>query len=112
MISTDSVDIYSSAIGYSDRGNKRLLKIDNKFIIGSLSKPFTAVLILREFEKGHLSLEDSINTIGYEENENKTLVFEINSLDLHNYVATGGFISNVVDLKNGINCFTRDHWLR
>lgn len=57
------------------------------------------MLILREFEKGHLSLEDSINTIGYEENENKTLVFEINSLDLHNYVATGGFTSNVVDLK-------------
>ncbi|WP_083332317.1 serine hydrolase [Cellulophaga baltica] len=61
VVSTDSINIYSRAIGYSDLENKRQIKFDDQFVIGSISKQITAVLILREYEKGNLDLEDSIN---------------------------------------------------
>ncbi len=47
---------YSKVIGYSDFDKKSALKINNQFVIGSISKQFTAVLVLREFEKNNLEL--------------------------------------------------------
>ena len=48
---------YSRAFGYSDFEHKIPLKITDKFRIQSNSKQITAVLILREVDKGNLSLE-------------------------------------------------------
>jgi D-alanyl-D-alanine carboxypeptidase len=48
--------IYSKAHGFADKEKKILLKTSNQFSIGSISKQITAVIILREYEKGHLDL--------------------------------------------------------
>ncbi|MDR7210049.1 serine hydrolase domain-containing protein [Flavobacterium piscis] len=47
---------YSKTQGYSDLNKKTLLNLTDQFVIGSISKQFTAVLVLREFDKGRLEL--------------------------------------------------------
>lgn len=60
LITQDSSIVYNKAFGYSDLESKTKLKQGDQFVIGSISKQITAAMILREFEKGHLSLEDKI----------------------------------------------------
>lgn len=60
-VSKDSVMAYSKVVGYSDLENKTKLDWDDQFVIGSISKQITAVLILRAFEKGKIELEQSID---------------------------------------------------
>ncbi|MCT4587811.1 MAG: beta-lactamase family protein [Carboxylicivirga sp.] len=60
LITRDTLTVYSKAFGYSDFENKTSLNIEDQFVIGSISKQITAVLILREFEKGNLKLVDKI----------------------------------------------------
>ena len=52
---------YSKIYGYSDIDKKVPLKINDQFVIGSISKQFTAVLVLREFDKGHIDLSTPIH---------------------------------------------------
>lgn len=47
---------YSKILGYSDLDKKRPLDKHSQFVIGSISKQFTAVMVLQELEKGHLDL--------------------------------------------------------
>jgi len=47
---------YSKIFGYSDIDKKEPLKLNNQFVIGSISKQFTTVLVLREFDKGNIDL--------------------------------------------------------
>jgi CubicO group peptidase (beta-lactamase class C family) len=47
---------YSKTFGYSDIDKKEPLKLNSQFVIGSISKQFTAVLVLREFDKGNIDL--------------------------------------------------------
>ncbi|WP_193813341.1 serine hydrolase domain-containing protein [Kaistella flava (ex Peng et al. 2021)] len=61
LVAKDSTIQYKKAFGYSDLGNKTELKTSDLFFIGSISKQITAVLILREYEKGNLKLTDKIN---------------------------------------------------
>ena len=44
--------VYSSQKGYSDIEKKIALSDNDRFVIGSVSKQITAVMILKEFEKG------------------------------------------------------------
>ena len=187
LISKDSNDIYSKAKGFSNIENKTQIDFNDQFVIGSISKQITAVLVLQAYEIGSIKMNDTIgkylteinqpwakevtihqllththgivsldkplefkqgsqfhysqlgfellaeilqkitgktfeklstelfqkhglkNTFhpnnktykhlvkGYEENENKTLVFSTNSL--YNYVPAGGFFSNALNLK-------------
>ena len=60
LISADSKDIYSTAVGFSDLENETKLDVNDQFVIGSISKQITAVLVLREYEKENLELDDSI----------------------------------------------------
>ncbi|WP_419212600.1 serine hydrolase domain-containing protein [Maribacter sp. X9] len=60
LVATDSTVIYSKAIGFSDLENKTKLYVNDQFVIGSISKQITAVLVLREYEKANLKLDDSI----------------------------------------------------
>ncbi|WP_289060706.1 serine hydrolase domain-containing protein [uncultured Zobellia sp.] len=60
-ISSGLVNIYTKAIGYSDLEERIPMELKNQFVIGSIGKQITAVLILREFEKGNLNLDDKIN---------------------------------------------------
>ncbi len=57
---SDTVNIYSKAVGYSDLKNKTRLNLNDQFVIGSISKQITTVLILREYEKGKIGLSDTI----------------------------------------------------
>ncbi|WP_276133373.1 serine hydrolase domain-containing protein [Polluticoccus soli] len=49
--------LYEGAHGYSDLQTKANVKPDDQFIIGSISKQITAVLVLREYQKGNLRLD-------------------------------------------------------
>ncbi|WP_159476179.1 serine hydrolase [Dyadobacter sp. 3J3] len=48
---------YAKVAGFSDIAKKKPLKFDDQFVVGSISKQFTAVLLLREFEKGRVKLD-------------------------------------------------------
>lgn len=62
LISQNGEPIYSKAFGNSNRSDKTPLILNDQFVIGSISKQITAVLILRELDKGHLQLNESIYT--------------------------------------------------
>ncbi|AWV97788.1 serine hydrolase domain-containing protein [Arcticibacterium luteifluviistationis] len=49
------------AKGFADIENEVALKTSDLFVIGSISKQMTAVLILKEFEKGNIGLQDPIS---------------------------------------------------
>ncbi|GGX05404.1 serine hydrolase domain-containing protein [Aquimarina muelleri] len=61
LLTKDSTKVYSKSIGYSDLEKKIPIKFNDQFVIGSISKQITAVLILREYEKGRIKLDDKIN---------------------------------------------------
>lgn len=52
---------YSKLFGYSDIEVKEPIKLNDQFVIGSISKQITAVLVLREFDKGNIDLFTSIH---------------------------------------------------
>lgn len=62
LISQKGKTKYLKLYGYSDIDKKKVLKFNDQFVIGSISKQFTAVLVLREFDKGHLDLSTPIHT--------------------------------------------------
>ncbi|HTN45647.1 MAG TPA: serine hydrolase [Flavipsychrobacter sp.] len=52
--------LYSINRGYADRELKMPITNNSQFVIGSVSKQFTAALVLLELEKRHLQLTDAI----------------------------------------------------
>ncbi|RZJ48702.1 MAG: class A beta-lactamase-related serine hydrolase [Flavobacterium sp.] len=60
LITQNGKTKYSKAFGYSDFENKIPLAIKDKFRIQSNSKQITAVLILREADKGKIDLQSPI----------------------------------------------------
>ncbi len=52
--------IFQRCYGYSDIRTKEPLELNSVFQLGSVSKQFTATAILQLYEKGKLSLQDSI----------------------------------------------------
>jgi D-alanyl-D-alanine carboxypeptidase len=56
LISQKGQNKYLKTCGYSDIDKKEPLKLNDQFVIGSISKQFTAVLVLREFDKGNVDL--------------------------------------------------------
>lgn len=55
-ISQEGQAIFSKSYGYSDLEKKEPLKLNDQFVIGSISKQFTAVIVLRELDKGNVDL--------------------------------------------------------
>lgn len=55
----DSI-IYTKPVGYADAGTKKPLSADTRFRIGSVTKTFTAVLILQAIEEKKLALDDKL----------------------------------------------------
>jgi CubicO group peptidase (beta-lactamase class C family) len=53
--------IYQKSYGYSDKEHNRLVTKEQIFQIGSLTKPFTAILVLKLAEKKLLSLDDPVS---------------------------------------------------
>jgi D-alanyl-D-alanine carboxypeptidase len=60
LIAKDGKTEYSKVCGYSDLDKKTPLKIDDQFVIGSVSKQFTAAIVLQKYDKGHLDLHAPI----------------------------------------------------
>jgi D-alanyl-D-alanine carboxypeptidase len=60
LVSENGKIKYNKTFGYTDLSHKKKIKHDDKFVIGSISKQFTALLILQQYEKGRLQLSDPI----------------------------------------------------
>jgi len=60
LVTKGAETIYQKAVGFSDITTKKPLKISDQFFIGSISKQITAVLILKEVEKGQIKLSDKV----------------------------------------------------
>jgi CubicO group peptidase (beta-lactamase class C family) len=56
----DSI-IYSKSVGYADVQNNLRTNSDTKFRIGSLTKTFTAALVLKAIEESKLKLGDLLS---------------------------------------------------
>lgn len=54
--------VYAKVMGYADIDAQTKLKREDHFVIGSVSKQITAVLILRELEQGRIKLTDKLAT--------------------------------------------------
>lgn len=61
FLTENSAKIYSQSVGYSDLEKKILITPKDQFVIGSVSKQITVVLVLREFEKGKIKLDDKMH---------------------------------------------------
>ena len=51
---------YTKGMGWADAEKQTPIKADSPFMIASITKAFTAVLIMQLEESGHLSVEESI----------------------------------------------------
>jgi D-alanyl-D-alanine carboxypeptidase len=62
LISKGGKDQYFKTFGFANLDHTSKVKATDKFVIGSISKQITAVLILQLYEKGKLRLSDPIST--------------------------------------------------
>lgn len=53
--------VYQKLTGIKDRELNTPFVLTDQFVIGSISKQFTAVMVLQELDKGHLKLDDAIH---------------------------------------------------
>ncbi len=84
-LSKDSNDIYLKSFGFSDIKNKTKINNNDQFVIGSISKQITAVLVLREYEKGTIGLNDTINKYLAEINQPWVKLVTIHQLLTHTH---------------------------
>ena len=61
LITQNEKPIYSKQVGFANFDKKILFTPDSKFVIGSISKQITAVLVLRELDNNHLDLDEPIS---------------------------------------------------
>ncbi|WP_255079748.1 serine hydrolase domain-containing protein [Lacihabitans sp. CCS-44] len=61
-VSQNGKTVYQKAVGIAKSKNYELLKPNSKFVLLSNSKQITAVLVLREVDKGRIDLEKNIKT--------------------------------------------------
>ncbi len=62
LISQNGRRLYSKLFGMSDLDKKTALLPNDQYVIGSISKQVTAVMVLQEVEKGHIMLHLPIHT--------------------------------------------------
>lgn len=62
LIAKDGKPLYEKSIGYADREKKQRLNMDSRFIIMSITKQITAVMVLQEAEKGRIQLQQTLRT--------------------------------------------------
>lgn len=61
LVSQNRKTKYVKTYGYSDIVSKTPLELNDQFVIGSISKQFTAVLVLQEYDKGRIKLDIPIH---------------------------------------------------
>lgn len=62
LVSQNGKTLYQNALGLAKSKNNELLKPNSKFVLLSNSKQITAVLILRQVDKGKIDLQNNIRT--------------------------------------------------
>lgn len=62
MLTKDGNVFYHKAFGYSNLEERVRMELNDQFIIGSISKQITAVMVLRAHENGLLKLDASLDT--------------------------------------------------
>lgn len=83
--------LYTNAIGYADLENLKKASPETKYRIGSISKMFTAVMILKAIEENKLSLDQTIDQY-------------FPSIDNSKKITIG----NLLNHRSGIHNFTND----
>lgn len=83
--------VYTNAIGFADIENK--IKVDDKTVyrIGSVSKTFTAVLVMKAVEEGKLKLENKLSSYFPQIKNSERITVE-----------------NILQHRSGIHSFTDD----
>ncbi len=61
LISRNGKMQYSKMVGYSDLENKTLIKSNDQFVIGSISKQITGVLVMQAYERGEINFTEPIS---------------------------------------------------
>lgn len=61
LIRQDNKPVFSRLVGYANFNKQTKFTQNSKFVIGSISKQITAVLVLCELDKNHLELDDLIS---------------------------------------------------
>lgn len=59
-LAEDGKMLYASGYGFADKEKKETVNINHRFRIASISKPITAVAVLKLIEQGKLSLDDKV----------------------------------------------------
>lgn len=62
LIAKNEDILFEKAYGYANHEEKKPLSVFNQFLIASISKQMTAVLILQQVDAGYIKLTDSIQT--------------------------------------------------
>lgn len=99
LLTKDTTTIFSKAIGFSDIEQKTPIKLDDQFVIGSISKQITAVLVLKEYEKGRIKLDDKINLYLSEINQSWAKEVTIHQLLTHTHGIVS--INKPLEFKQG-----------
>jgi CubicO group peptidase (beta-lactamase class C family) len=89
-ISKNGTIIYTNQIGYSDVENKIKPDDNTKYRIGSISKTFTTVLVLKAVNQGKIKLTDKIDTwFPTIKNANKITISDLlyHRSGIHNFTA-------------------------
>lgn len=60
LVTHEEKNIYEGTFGYADLEKKTPISAEDQFVIGSISKQITAVLVLREVEKGTIELNAAL----------------------------------------------------
>lgn len=88
-------EIYAKAVGYRDVEKKLPADVHTLYRIGSITKTFTAVLIMKAVENGKLSLDDKLNKwfpqIGNAENITLRLMLQHRS-GIGNFTNDSGYM--------------------
>jgi CubicO group peptidase (beta-lactamase class C family) len=61
LVSKNGNPIYRKSYGYRDLTKKTVLTANDQFLIGSVSKQFTATLVLMEMQAGHIQAHQTIH---------------------------------------------------
>lgn len=88
LISQNGRRLYSKLFGMSDMDKKTALLPNDQYVIGSISKQVTAVLVLQEVEKGHIMLHLPIKTYLPELNQPWADVVTVHQLLTHTHGIT------------------------
>ena len=60
LVAKNNKILLNEAYGFADSKKKAQLTTDSKFLIGSLTKPFVALLVMQQVEKGNIKLKQPI----------------------------------------------------